>query len=71
LQGGDDAVADRPALGGQGGQGGEDAVFELAVSLVGGEKGDLVYLCGCPHRWIYADAAAMPRGFVCGFLLAW
>jgi hypothetical protein len=62
LGGGDQVDRDRPAAPGDG------------VGVLVGEAGQfgvLVYLCGCPHRWIYADAAAMPRGFVCGFLLAW
>ena len=42
LQRGDDAVADRAALSGQGGQRGQDALAELAVGLVGGQERDLI-----------------------------
>jgi len=27
-----------------------------------GQQPDVVDLCGCPHRSIYADTATMPRG---------
>ena len=42
LQGSDHAVADRAALGGEGGQGGHDPLAELAVGLVGGQERDLI-----------------------------
>ena len=42
LQRGHHAVADRPALGGQGGQRGHDPVLEVAVGLVGGQERDLI-----------------------------
>ena len=42
LQRGDDAVADRAALGGERGERGEGALAELAVGLVGGQERDLV-----------------------------
>jgi hypothetical protein len=45
---------------------GDDLEEQLGAAGVDLDVAELVDLCGCPHRWIYADAATMPRVSVVG-----